>query len=160
MRRVFTPKVFIAALLIAGALVCSTLVYILLERPAAARTDLTETTAAMTIIAAPTSTPRPLPPTLTPLPPTPMPTSTPAPGEIAVGVYVQISNTGMEGLNIRSEPGLASKVLFAGYDSEAFLVTDGPQQVDGYTWWHLTASYDSARSGWAAQDYLTVIPEQ
>jgi hypothetical protein len=160
MRRVFTPKVFVAALIIAAVLVCSTLVYILLERPAAARTEQAETTAAMTIISAPTSTPRPLPPTLTPLPPTPMPTSTPAPGTIVVGVYVQISNTGMEGLNIRAEPGLASKVLFAGYDAEAFLVTNGPREADGYTWWHLTASYDSTRSGWAAQDYLTVIPQQ
>lgn len=87
-----------------------------------------------------------------------MPSPTPAPGEIAVGVYVQISNTGEEGLNIRAKPGLTSEVLFSGFDAEAFLVTNGPEQVDGYTWWYLTASYDATRAGWAVQDYLTVIP--
>jgi hypothetical protein len=156
MKRILTPKVFIAALVIAAVLLCSSLAYILLERPAA-RLDLSAATSVLTIIPAPTSTPRPLPPTLTPLPSTPMPSPTPAPGEIAVGVYVQ-PNTGEEGLNIRAEPGLTSEVLFSGFDAEAFLVTKGPEQVDGYTWWYLTASYDTTRAGWAAQEFLTVIP--
>jgi hypothetical protein len=111
---------------------------------------------AVTIIPAPSSTPRPLPPTLTSIPPTPAPSSTPVPGQIAIGVYVQPS-TGGEGLRIRTEPGLSSNYISA-YDSEVFLVTKGPEQADGYTWWYLTATYDTSRAGWAAQDFLAVIP--
>jgi len=158
MKRVLNGKVFLAMLVIASMLLCASLAYILVLRPAAAPLNPSSATAALTIIPAPTSTPRPLPPTLTPIPPTPTVSPTPAPGEIAVGVYVQISNTGEEGLNIRAEPGLSSEVLFSGLDAEAFKVTDGPVDADGYTWWRLTASYDETRTGWAAQDYLTVIP--
>ena len=157
MKRILTPKVLIAALIIAAVLLCSSLIYILVERPAAARLNQAAATSILTIIPAPTSTPRPMPPTLTPLPSTPMPSPTAAPGQIAIGVYVQPSTNG-EGLNIRSEAGLTSQVLFSGFDSEVFLVTKGPKQVDGYTWWYLTVSYDVTRAGWAAQEFLTVIP--
>ena len=47
---------------------------------------------------------------------------------------------------------------FLAFDAEVFLITEGPRDADGYTWWYLTASYDTARAGWAAQDFLTVIP--
>ncbi|MFH1524266.1 MAG: SH3 domain-containing protein [Chloroflexota bacterium] len=157
MKRILTPKVILAAFIIAAVLLCSSLIYILVERPVARRMDQAAATSILTIIPAPTSTPRPMPPTLTPSPPTPMSSPTAAPGEIAIGVYVQ-PNTDQTGLNIRSEPGLASEVLFSGFDSEVFLVTKGPEQVDGYTWWYLTASYDTIRAGWAAQEYLTAIP--
>jgi methylglyoxal synthase len=77
-----------------------------------------------------------------------------------VGVYVQITNTGGTGLNIREEAGLKAKVLFSGNDAEVFLITDGPLEVDGYTWWKLTASYDVTRAGWAVQNFLSVISSQ
>ena len=154
MKRILTPKVFIAALVIASMLLCSSLAYILLERPAAARLDLAAATSVLTIIPAPTSTPRPLPPTLTPLSSTPMPSPTPAPGQIAIGVYVQPS-TGGEGLRVHTEPGLSAD-FFPALDSEVFLVTKGPEEADGYTWWYLTGPY---RSGWAVQDYLTAISQ-
>ena len=162
-KKILNGKVLIAMLVIASLLLCASLAYIWLMRPAALHPDLSAVTpgqplAALTIIPAPTSTPRPPLPTLTPFPPTPTSSPTPAPGQIAVGVYVQISNTGGEGLNIRTAAGLNAAVLFPGYDAEVFLVTGGPVQVDGYTWWQLTASYDAARSGWAVQDYLAVIP--
>lgn len=157
MKNILNGKVMVAMLVIASVLLCGSLIYILVARPAASTSDPEPATSALTIIPAPTSTPGIPPPTLTPLPSTPAPTSTPAPGEIAVGVYVQINNTGAEGLNIRSEPGLASSVIFSGYDSEVFLITDGPQEADGYTWWYLTASYDTTRFGWAAQDFLVVV---
>jgi hypothetical protein len=51
-----------------------------------------------------------------------------------------------------------SSGFFSAFDSEVFLVTKGPEQADGYTWWYLTASYDTSRAGWAAQDFLAVIP--
>jgi hypothetical protein len=157
MKNIFNGKVLIAMVVIAALLLCGSLAYILVMRPAASSNPaLAAATPAVTVIPAPTSTPLPLPPTLTPIPPTPGPTSTPAPGQIAIGVYVKPS-TGGQGLHIRSEPGLSSD-FFSAFDSEVFLVTKGPEQADGYTWWYLTASYDTARSGWAAQDFLEAIP--
>jgi hypothetical protein len=159
MKNILTGKVLIAALAIASVLLCTSLVYILVRRPAAPAPDLTPASAALTVIPAQTSTPQPLPPTLTPIPPTAMPSPTLAAGEIAVGVYVQPS-TGGEGLRIHTDPSLDAGLAFPdpAFDSEVFLVTKGPEQADGYTWWYLTASYDASRAGWAVQDFLTVIP--
>ena len=64
----------------------------------------------LTVIPAPTATPL-TPPTAT-LDPAFLPTATPAPGEIAIGVYVQIAGTDGEGFRIRDVPGLVSTPLF------------------------------------------------
>ena len=157
MKNILTGKVLIAMFVTAALLLCGSLAYILVMRPAAASSpNLGAATSALTIIPAPSSTPLPLPPTLTPLPPTPEPSSTPAPGEIAIGVYVQ-PTTGGVGLRVHTQPGLEAD-FFSAFDSEVFLVTKGPEMADGYTWWYLTASYDASRSGWAAQDFLKAIP--
>jgi hypothetical protein len=107
----------------------------------------------VTMIPASTSTSN-APPTATidPFAPTPVPTG------IAIGNYVQISGTDGEGLRIRSEPGLNGNPDFLGFDSEVFIVRDGPREVDGYLWWYLVAPYDESRAGWAASDFLTFIP--
>jgi hypothetical protein len=107
----------------------------------------------LTVIAAPTSTSS-APPTATidPFAPTPAPTG------IALGNYVQITGTEGEGLRIRSEPGLGSELQFMGYDSEVFVVKDGPREVDGFVWWYLVAPYDETRAGWAAADFLSYVP--
>jgi hypothetical protein len=157
MKNILNAKVLILMFLFSGFLLCISLAYILVIRPSAPPPDLTPASADLAITAGPTSTQRILPPTLTPFPPTPTTSPTPAPGEFAIGVYVQITKTGDEGLNIRSEAGLNTKVLFSGRDSEVFLIAAGPVQADGYTWWRLTASYDATRAGWAAQNFLTVI---
>jgi hypothetical protein len=136
---------------------CVSLIYILVRRPAAASPELTPASAVLTIIPAPTFTPRSLPPTLSPIPPTPASSPTPAAGEIAIGVYVQVAE-GVDALNLRVEPGLNTTRLSLAFASEVFLVTNGPEQADGHTWWYLTASYDASRAGWAAQDFLTAIP--
>jgi hypothetical protein len=81
------------------------------------------------------------------------------PGEIGPGAYVQISGTQGQGLRIRSKPGLNSDQLFLGFDTEAYLVIDGPREVDGYTWYNLAAVNDQTRTGWAASNYLTIIPK-
>lgn len=113
--------------------------------------------AVLTVIPPPTSTPLSLPTaTLDPN----LPTATPVfmPGEIAVGSYVQIKGTDGEGLRLRSGPGLGSDQLFLGMDSEVFLVKDGPSLADGYTWFYLVAPYDANRAGWAASNFLNLIP--
>jgi hypothetical protein len=160
MKNILTGKVVMAALMLAGVGLCVSLIYILVARPAAPHPDPSAVAgqgSALTVIPAPTPTPLPPTPTLTPLPPTPTVSPTPGPGEIAVGAYVQITNTGQEGLNIRAEAGLTADVVFSGFDEEVFLVTGGPVEADGHTWWKLTASYDTTRTGWAAADYLTFI---
>ena len=157
MKNILSGKVLIAMVVIAVLLLCGSLAYILVMRPAAdSNPELAAATPALTIISAPTSTPLPLPPTLTAIAPTQGPTSTPAPGQIAIGVYVQ-PNTGGVGLRIHTDPSLSAS-FFSAFDSEVFLVDNGPEQADGYTWWHLTATYDATRDGWAVQDYLNAIP--
>ncbi len=157
MKNILNGKVLIAALIIGAVLSCGSLAYIILVRPAASGPGMASLDSGMTVIPAPTSTPQPLPPTLTPVPPTPMASPTPAPGEIAMGVYVQPA-TGGVGLRVHTDPKLEAP-FFSAYDSEVFLVTKGPEQADGYTWWYLAASYDAKRAGWAVQDYLIAIPK-
>ncbi|MCC6146568.1 MAG: SH3 domain-containing protein [Anaerolineaceae bacterium] len=103
-------------------------------------------------------------PTLTPIPAA---TFTPdieatrqsleASGGIYTGGFVQITGTDGDGLRLRSGPGLNQPLLFLGYDSEVFEVRDGPKEADNLVWWYLVATYDDARSGWAASNYLTVV---
>jgi hypothetical protein len=91
--------------------------------------------------------------------PTSTPAGTPTLGDIiAIGQYVQITGTEGAGLRIRREPGQASDTVFLGEEEETFRVKDGPRQADGYTWWYLVAPYDETRAGWAAADYLAVVP--
>lgn len=155
MKYILNAKVMVAALVIAGILLCASLAYILIKRPAVTPPDLTPATSDLTIIPAPTSTPLFQPATPTSLLSASLVSPTPAPGQIAIGVYVQVS---VDALRIRQEPGLTNDPLFLAFNSEVFRVTKGPELADGYTWWFLTASYDTSRSGWAVQDYLTAIP--
>jgi hypothetical protein len=100
------------------------------------------------------------PSTATPVPTallTPEVANTPV-GQIGIGAYVQITGTGGAGLRIRKDPGQAGETVFVGGEEETFVVKDGPQQADGYTWWYLVAPYDDSRAGWAAADYLAAIP--
>jgi hypothetical protein len=114
--------------------------------------------AAMTVIPNPTATPYLPTPTLAPTATIPGEPPTPVPGVLAVGAYVQIYGTNGAGLNIRRTPGLNSEVQFLGYDGEVFVVMDGPQEQDGLTWWYIVTPVDESRAGWAAANYLSVVP--
>ena len=76
---------------------------------------------------------------------------------INLGMYVQISGTNGEGLHLRTAPGKNSTPRFLGMEAEVFHVEDGPQYMDGFTWWYLVAPYDKNRSGWAVSNYLVII---
>jgi hypothetical protein len=114
-------------------------------------------TAGLTIIPADTPTAIALPDS------SGLPSATPASGSskggIEVGVYVQISGTGGDGLRLRSGPGVKSAPLFLGMEAEVYQVKDGPKDADGYTWWYLEAPYDQQRKGWAASKYLTIVAQ-
>ena len=116
---------------------------------------LADGTTSLTVIPAPSSTPSPSPADAATATATPVGGA--SPDGIAVGMYVQITGTGGDGLKMRSAPGVSSDTIFLGMESEVYRVKDGPKQVDGYTWWYLEAPYDSTRTGWAASKYLTIV---
>ena len=151
-RQLFNKWVILGALLLAGFLLLITAVSIGLTS-ARQNANVGFAPADLTVIPASTSTSSaPATATIDPFAPTATPTG------IAVGNYVQITGTEGQGLRIRSEPGLNGNAEFLGYDSEVFVIKDGPRQADGFTWWYLVAPYDETRVGWAAADFLTYIP--
>jgi hypothetical protein len=152
-RPYLTRNVIFGTLGVAGTLLLITLITIGWTSPRFSP-DVGFAPADLTMIPAPTHTPAAT------LPPTAAPHATPNfdPNSIHIDGYVQISGTGVDGLRIRSAPGLNSNTVFRGEESETFLVKDGPQEADGYTWWFLAASYDETRAGWAAADFLAVVP--
>lgn len=152
-RELVNKWVILGALALAGVLLLITAAAIGLT--SARRTsDVGFAPADITVIPAPTGTSG-APPTPT-IDPFASPTS---PSGIAIGNYAQITGTEGQGLRIRAEPGLGGEFQFLAYDSEVFVVQDGPREVDGYVWWYLVAPYDETRVGWAAADFLTYIPE-
>jgi hypothetical protein len=151
-------KVILASVLLAGFFLFATFIYFFWLSPVLLKPPPDSPVSVFTIIPASTSTPRFVTPSPMPVSPTPSPTYTPLPGTIALNTYVQITGTEGDGLRLRVSPALSSDPLFLGFDSEVFLVTDGPSQADGYTWWYLTAPYDQTRSGWAVVDYLSYVP--
>jgi hypothetical protein len=110
--------------------------------------------AALTIIPAPSLTP--VKPTASGTDQQATPTGQVVDG-IGIGIYVQISGTGGDGLRLRAGPGKSNDPRFLGYEAEVFRVKDGPKLADGLTWWYLEAPYDPGRSGWAASQYLAVV---
>jgi hypothetical protein len=151
-RQLFNRWVILGTILFAGLLILITAVSIGLTSPRQAST-IGFVPANLTII--PPSTPTssiPPTPTIDPFAPTATPTG------LAPGSYVQITGTDGQGLRIRSTPGLNGEFVFLGFDSEVFIIKDGPQTVDGYVWWYLLAPYDDTRTGWAAADFLSFIP--
>jgi len=151
-RELINKWVILGALALAGFLLLVTAIAIgLTSSPQPS--DVGFVPANVTVIPAPTGTSG-APPTPT-IDPFASPTS---PAGIAIGNYVQITGTEGQGLRIRAEPGLGGEFEFLAYDSEVFVIQDGPREVDGYVWWYLVAPYDETRVGWAAADFLTYIP--
>lgn len=156
-RPYLTRRVILAAILFATALFIIMLAFILVSRPEPQ--GVANSTAVIAVISAPSATPSPSPtPDVTITPTQDIPPS-PAPGMIGIGAFVQITGTGGDGLRLRTGPGLENQVGFLGLESEVFSVIDGPEDVDGYTWWLLEAPYDEGqkRRGWAVSNYLQSI---
>jgi hypothetical protein len=151
-RQLFNKWVILGALFLAGFLLLITAISIGLTAAHSA-SNVGFAPADVTVIPAPTGT--------SSAPPTPTidPFASPTPpAGIAIGNYVQITGTEGQGLRVRTQPGLNGAFEFLAYDSEVFIVKDGPRDVDGYTWWYLVAPYDETRTGWAAADFLTYVP--
>ena len=146
--------VIFGALIFAGILILITIILIGWTSPRFSP-EVGFAPADLTMIPAPTHTPA------ASATPTVDPFATPTVDANAIHIdgYAQITGTGGDGLRIRSAPGLNTETVFRGEESEVFLVKDGPQEADGYTWWYLVASYDETRAGWAASEFLAVVPE-
>jgi len=152
-RDLINKWVILGALGFAGLLLLITAIAIGLTS-ARQPSDVGFAPADVTVIPAPTGTSgAPPTPTIDPF------ATATSPAGIAIGNYAQITGTEGQGLRIRAEPGLGGEFQFLAYDSEVFVVQDGPREVDGYVWWYLVAPYDDTRVGWAAADFLTYIPE-
>ncbi len=148
-------KSWIMALILGGGLFAGLLILLNFNRPV--RPPVGAVTAALTVIPS-------LRETVTPAAPEFNPTDilkdtvTLEPGEIGVGAFVQVRDTGGDGLRLRKGPGLGYEMQFLGLDGELFQIGDGPVDADGYTWWFVVGSYDETRQGWAAVDFLAVVP--
>ena len=153
-RHLLTRWTILGSLGVAGTLLLITLVIIGWTTPRLSP-EVGFAPADLTMIPAPTAT---LNVTLAPTIDPALITPTLAADVMGIGGYVQISGTEGEGLNIRSAPGLNSETVFLGEEAEVFVVRDGPQDADGYIWWYLVAPYDETRAGWAAADFLAVVP--
>jgi hypothetical protein len=154
LRKYLSGWVLIGSVVIAAAL-CAALYGILWLLPAQAASA--NPTAVVMVIAAPSATPTQERVFITP---TPTGEAAVSVGGIYVGAFVQISGTDGEGLRLRTGPGISNEPRFLGMDAELFEVHEGPKVADGYTWWYLVAPYDESRSGWAAADYLSIVPTE
>jgi hypothetical protein len=147
-RSLFTSRVLLAGLALAIIMFAATLTLLWFTRPESK--SVTPADAILNITPAPTAT-------LAPPTPEPTPTATAAPQSpegLAIGQNAQVFGTGGEGLRLRAAPGLNGEILLLGSEGEIYRVQDGPQQVDGYTWWLLVDPNDQTRTGWAVADFL------
>jgi ABC-type lipoprotein release transport system permease subunit len=76
-------------------------------------------------------------------------------GVIALGMNVQVSGTGNEGLRMRAGAGIDQQTMFLAQDGESFRIIEGPLIQDSLIWWRIQALNDSNKVGWSVQDYMT-----
>ena len=150
------PLAFIGAVLFAAVLLGLGYIFLRLGGLQAQTVQTTLTPPALTIIPAPTETPVAIIPTGI-FTPTPTPFLGPPPGIMGIGAYAKVSNTGGAGLRIRQSATTDSLTQFIAMDEEVFEVIGGPVENNAFTWWQLVAPYDKNRTGWAAEEYLTLI---
>jgi len=106
----------------------------------------------------PTAIPQVQPSATVPLP-TPVSSPTLPPGNFSIGVRVQVVGVDVNGLNVRSSPGISGTPRFLAREGDEFIIVDGPQNSDGYEWWRLEDPDDPARFGWAARNFMTVVSQ-
>jgi uncharacterized protein YgiM (DUF1202 family) len=63
----------------------------------------------------------------------------------------------LDGLNLRSAPGLSGPIIAALPAGMRVNLVGGPAEVDGYEWYEV-ASLDDLMQGWVAGSYLTAAP--
>ncbi|MFA9401577.1 MAG: ABC transporter permease [Anaerolineales bacterium] len=124
-----------------------------------AQVQVPPATPILILINAPTASITITPPTETA---EPVKTSTPTlspetSGSLSLGRLVEVYGTEGDGLRMRDNVGLDSKIAFLAVESEVFELRDGPVQKDGYEWWFLVNPYNLDKTGWAVSTYLRAI---
>ena len=66
-----------------------------------------------------------------------------SPEGFSIGAFVKIANMQGAGLKIRPEPGTGSQTSFIANKDKLFVITDGPDERNGYTWWKLAGFENS-----------------
>jgi hypothetical protein len=85
------------------------------------------------------------------------PSATPKPVtemQIAVGDHVVVDRISGQKLLARSNPGVDQEVSAHFAKGNTLLVVDGPEKVDGYTWWKLRGE---SGEGWCAEDWVSLV---
>ncbi|MBC8171499.1 MAG: hypothetical protein H7X77_07490 [Anaerolineae bacterium] len=91
----------------------------------------------------------------------PPPAITPTAISISIGATIRVIDVGDQQLNVRERPGVIDvDVAFRSPENTLFTIVDGPSQADGLTWWKIQDPENNLRSGWAASNYLEVVPPQ
>lgn len=86
-----------------------------------------------------------------------IPPATPIPGVFTVGVKVEISGTGGDGLRMREGPGTDSQVLYLAREGEDCIILEGPQIDENLIWWKIQSLEEETKTGWSVQTYMTTI---
>jgi hypothetical protein len=83
---------------------------------------------------------------------------TPTPIGITQGATVAVTGVDDQQLNVRDVAGVTgSSILFRADEGEQFIISDGPLQADGFTWWQIQDAAAPSRTGWAVSNYLNVV---
>lgn len=124
-----------------------------------ARAATSPATPILVLITAPTASITIPPPTATvELLYTPTPSPPPeTDGSLSPGRLVEVFGTEGDGLRLRDNTGLDSKIVFLAVESEVFELREGPVDKDGYEWWFLVNPYNLDQTGWAVSTYLRAI---
>lgn len=112
-----------------------------------------------------TGGPTPTPIIWTPSPapsPTALPTDTPEPSAtvspgIAIGRYVRVTGTGVDGLSLREGPGTNYSRTDVALEGEVFIVVEGPSRSGEFEWWKIRDPDNEEREWWAAGNFLEPI---
>jgi hypothetical protein len=150
---IFTSGMLVASIFLGLIMATLCIGSLFVFRPAAGDSG---PNAIFTVIPAPTAT------VILPTEALPTPSLSPAEletGKIQIDTIVKINGTEGDGLRLRMEAGVNAAPIYLGKEGEEFLVIDGPQRADGFNWWKLKSEKDGGRTGWAAADYLAVVPE-
>jgi len=87
---------------------------------------------------------------------TPTATETAVP-VVMVGTSVEVVGTGTDELRVRVAPGVTEETIATFEDGTRLIVVDGPEALDGYTWWRVKT--EEGQQGWVAEDWLVpVVP--
>lgn len=83
--------------------------------------------------------------------------TTPAKPGLQVGVTAWVQKAGGKNLRLRDAAGLNSNAFDGLAPGTQLTLLEGPQSLDGYTWWRIRAS--DGREGWVAGEELVTTPE-